>query len=80
MPVSGGNVNVWREKAQSFETVAAFSQRASVITGDGEPEQVQGAKVSHDLLPMLGYQPIIGRGFLPEENKPGNDKVIITQP
>ena len=77
MPVSGGNVNIWREQAQSFESVAAFSQTASVITGEAEPEQVQGARISYNLLPMLGYQPLIGRGFLPEENKPGSEKVII---
>ena len=64
MPVSGGNVNIWREQAHSFESVAAFSQTASVITGEAEPEQVQGARVSYNLLPMLGYQPLIGRGFL----------------
>jgi predicted permease len=77
VPVSGGNVNVWRERAESFESVAAFSQSSSVITTEAEPEQVQGARVSYNLLPMLGYQPLIGRGFLPEENKAGSDKVVI---
>jgi predicted permease len=77
MPVSAGNVNVWREQAESFESVAVFSQTASVITGEAEPEQVMGARISYNLLPMLGYQPLIGRGFLPEENKPGSSKTII---
>jgi putative ABC transport system permease protein len=77
MPVSAGNVNVWREQAESFESVAVFSQTASVITGEAEPEQMMGARISYNLLPMLGYQPLIGRGFLPEENKPGSSKTII---
>ena len=77
MPVSGGNVSVWRERAQSFEDVAAFSQTASVIIGEAEPEQVQGARVSDNLLSMLGYQPLMGRGFMPHENKSGSDKVVI---
>jgi putative ABC transport system permease protein len=77
MPVSGGNVNFWRERAESFESVEAFSQTASVITGEGEPAQVQGARVGYNLLPMLGYRPLIGRGFLPDENKSGNDRVVI---
>jgi putative ABC transport system permease protein len=75
--VSAGNVNVWRNQAQSFETVAVFSSTVSVITGEAEPEQIPGASVSHDLLPMLGYQPAIGRHFLPEENKPGAANVAI---
>lgn len=77
IPVSAGNVNVWRNRAQSFETVAAFYSTASVITGDADPEQIPGATVSHDLLPMLGYQPILGRNFLAEDNKPGGEKVVI---
>src|SRR6185503_11389914 len=54
MPVSGGNVATLRERAESFENVAAFSQTSSVITGAREPVQVQGARVSYNLLPMLG--------------------------
>lgn len=77
MPVSGGNVQVWRDQAQSFESVATFSQTSPVITSEVEAEQLQGARVSYNLLPMLGYQPLIGRGFLPEENKSGNEKVVI---
>src|SRR5262249_35229397 len=33
--------------------------------------------ISHNLFPLLGYQPLIGRNFLPEENRPGGDKVAI---
>ena len=77
MPVSGGNVNVWQARAESFEGVAAFYQTASVITGDAEPEQIFGAGISYNLFPLLGYQPSIGRNFLPEENRPGGEKVIL---
>jgi predicted permease len=77
IPVSAGNVNVWQTRAQSFEGVAAFYQTASVITGDAEPEQIPGAGVSSGLLPLLGYQPLIGRNFLPEENRAGAEQVVI---
>ena len=77
MPISGGNVQVWRERAQSFSDVAAFYTSASVITGDVEPEQISGAGVSTNLLPMLGLQPLHGRGFLPEEAKPGGARPIL---
>jgi putative ABC transport system permease protein len=77
MPVSAGNVNVWRNQAQSFEDVAAFYPSSAVITGDGEPERIPGAGVSHNLMPLLGYQPVIGRNFRPEDNRPGGDEVVI---
>jgi predicted permease len=77
MPVSAGIINVWRARAESFEGIAAFYQTGSVITGDGEPEQISGAGISQNLLPLLGYQPLIGRNFLPEENRKGGEEVII---
>ncbi|MEW6128146.1 MAG: ABC transporter permease [Acidobacteriota bacterium] len=77
MPVSGGNVQIWRERAQSFESVAAFSPATSVITDESETEQLQGARVSYNLMPLLGFQPLLGRGFVADENKSGNDKVVL---
>ncbi|MEP7337016.1 MAG: ABC transporter permease, partial [Acidobacteriota bacterium] len=77
MPISGGNVQVWRERAQSFADVAAFYTTASILTGEVEPEQVSGAGVSANLMPMLGYQPLHGRGFLAEEENPGGARPIL---
>jgi putative ABC transport system permease protein len=77
MPISGGNVQVWRERAQSFAGVATFYATASIFTGEGDPEELRGAGVSPNLLPLLGYQPLLGRGFLPEEEKAGAAPVIL---
>lgn len=77
MPISGGNVQVWRERAQSFAGVAAFSTTQAIFTRAAEPEVVRGARVSANLLPLLGYQPMLGRGFLPIEDQPGNHAVIL---
>ncbi len=38
---------------------------------------IRGAGISHNLLPLLGYQPLIGRSFLPDENRKGGEEVII---
>ncbi len=77
MVISGGNVQVWRERAQSFAGVAAFQQTGSVFADDVAPEQVLGARVSANLLPLLGYQPMLGRGFLSAEEKVGGNPVIL---
>src|SRR5574341_1141052 len=69
MPISGGNVQVWRERAQSFAGVATFQTTQAILTGAAEPEVVRGARVSANLAPLLGYQPAIGRGFLPAEDQ-----------
>jgi predicted permease len=34
-------------------------------------------EASADLIPLLGIQPLFGRGFLPEEDRPGQNNVIV---
>lgn len=48
------------------------------VTGGQAPERLTAALVSPELLPMLGADPIHGRGFVPEEEVPsGIDAVLI---
>src|SRR5262249_41200160 len=62
-----------------FTEMAALDNRgwAVNLTGDGEPERLQGYKVSGDLLHMLGVAPALGRAFVAEEDRPGNDRVVV---
>jgi putative ABC transport system permease protein len=75
--VNGGNFLLWRERNRSFSTLAALEPTTVSLTLQGEAIQVHGARVSYDMLPMLGIRPMLGRGFLPEEDQEGNSKVII---
>src|SRR5262249_45654240 len=61
-----------------FEQVAADDGSGFEITHrDGSHEPVSGAWVTVGWLSTLGVQPILGRGFLPEEADPGRDRVMI---
>ena len=62
---------------QVFEGVAAMRRRSYNLTGDGEPEKVDAFAATADLLPLLGVKPLLGRTFLPEEDKPGANKVVV---
>ncbi|HEX7186020.1 MAG TPA: ABC transporter permease [Thermoanaerobaculia bacterium] len=66
-------------KAQStlFSQMAAFTNRSITVTGDDEPERLMGASISHDLFPLLGERPALGRTFLPEEDRPGAPPVVL---
>lgn len=46
-------------------------------TGAAAPEQVQAGQVSASFFSVLGVQPELGRGFRPEEDRPGNNHVVI---
>ena len=76
--VSPGNFIHWREMQQTFEDIAAVGMTfKATITGDGEPEELPMQMVSASFFPLLGVQPVIGRPFTAEEDKPGSRVVVI---
>jgi putative ABC transport system permease protein len=67
----------WRQQQQSFEYLAAFLGWSFNLTGRGEPERLQGARVSAEMFPLLGVKPLLGRTFSPEEDKAGKNRVAL---
>ena len=67
----------WADKNHSFSALAAFERCDLNLTGAGEPERVSGQRVSASFFPLLGIQPILGRGFLPEEDRLGAQPVAL---
>ncbi len=57
--------------------VAAIAGDGFSVTGRGEPEQVQGSRVSGAFFDVLGVKPMFGRAFTREEEKPGGDAVVL---
>ena len=67
----------WREQTQSFEELAAVGFAAFTLSGNGEPEQFTGNRISPALTRVLGIQPIAGRAFTADEEKPGATVAMI---
>lgn len=57
--------------AQNF----AFS--GGSVSSTAEPEELKGYRVSATFLDILGVRPVLGRGFLPEEDNPGSRPVVL---
>jgi putative ABC transport system permease protein len=75
---SPANFLDWREQSTLFTGMAAMGPKDFNLTGVGEPERLDGRRVSANLFDLLGVQPRLGRGFLPEEDKPGTKVVILS--
>ena len=67
----------FRDQAQSFEHVTALLGWQPTLTGQDEPEDLQGAAVSHDTFAMFGVEPALGRGFAADEDRAGAERVVV---
>src|SRR5580693_1276770 len=67
-----------RDGQQSFVGLTASNIAPMSLTGKGKPERVWGMVTSANYFDLLGVRPILGRGFLPEEDtKPGGAPVAV---
>jgi predicted permease len=76
-PVSAPGFRDYRDRTRSFEGMGISSGWGPSLTGMGEPERVYGGRVSAGYLEAFGLAPALGRGFLPEEDAPGRNRVVI---
>jgi len=67
----------WQNMNHVFESLSAIRPSYVTLTGDAEPEQIWGMHTSGNLFRMLGVKPVLGRDFLPEEEKPGHEQVAM---
>src|SRR4030095_9011191 len=61
----------WRTQNTVCSSMSAVLMNESFnFTGAGEPERLQGRRVSAEFFSTLGVQPLVGRDFLVEEDRP----------
>jgi len=71
------NFMYWRDQNKVFTQLAAYSKQSFTLTGVEEPERVQGGRISPSLFSVLGVSPLLGRGFLAEEEQPTGARVVV---
>ncbi|HXM46153.1 MAG TPA: ABC transporter permease [Bryobacteraceae bacterium] len=80
MPVSAPDYLDWKRQAGSFDQMAAafaIPEYGLNVSGAGDPERVPAALASKEFLPALGIKPIVGRNFLPDEDRPGGPPAVL---
>jgi len=68
----------WRSTANSFTAMASYHQDSFTLSGLDQPLHVSGETVSGDFFSILGTQPLLGRGFIRDEEKPGTRVVVLS--
>src|SRR6266536_3411156 len=75
--VSPVSLTAFRDETGVFEGIGSSYDEMYNLTGAGEPETIIAYRFSHNFFAVLGTPPLLGRTFLPEEDQPGHDRVVV---
>ncbi|MDH4178989.1 MAG: ABC transporter permease, partial [Armatimonadota bacterium] len=77
--VSVPKSDYWRRHNRVFESMTAydFIGGGYNLTGAGTAERVRGSRASADFFKVLRVAPALGRGFLPDDGRPGAERVVV---
>ena len=67
----------YREESRTFADVALWNRRSMTVTEFADAERVDGIRATFRLFPLLGVNPIIGRGFVEKDNDTKSPDVIM---
>jgi predicted permease len=66
-----------RDRLDSFEVLAQFQQWGHTVGETGATERMRSVRVTPSFFPLLGVQPMLGRGFREEEMDVGSEFVAV---
>ena len=67
----------YRDRSQSFETLAGFTRQDVQLSGNDQPERLAAIRVTAGYFHMLGLQPMLGREFSRSDEVPANRQQVI---
>ena len=68
----------WQKQNSVFTGMAAMVERSLNLTGVGEPERLDGRRVSANMFEVLGVPALFGRTFVPDDDRPGTHVVLLS--
>jgi putative ABC transport system permease protein len=68
----------WRDTARTFDLLSIYSGTIANLSDEGQPpERYNGATVDATAFRIMGLQPMLGRGFTAEDDRPGATPVAL---
>lgn len=67
----------WKRLNRSFSAIEVYTGMGYLLHTASGTEPVPGARVSDGFFRTLGVKPMLGRDFLPGEDRPGQSKIVI---
>jgi putative ABC transport system permease protein len=75
--VAPANYLDWATQNRSYEQMAGFEWWGMSLTSGGYPESLLAVRASKEFFPLLRGRAMLGRTFVPEEDQPGHEQVVV---
>jgi putative ABC transport system permease protein len=72
-----GNFQDWRANTKTLDHLSGLAELDATLTGRGEPRRLAGRRVSASIFTALGVQPLLGRAFTADDERPGAEAAIL---
>jgi predicted permease len=77
LPPQPRDLREWMDQGSVFEHLAATRGLSMTLEAGGEAERIAGVDATAGLFPALGVQPVLGRVFTDDEDRPGASRVVV---
>jgi predicted permease len=67
----------YRKGQHTFEGIASYHRDTHTLTGNGMPQELESETVSSDFFRVLGVAPLLGRGFVLDDEKKGTRVAVL---
>lgn len=68
----------WQAQSRSFSAMASYRNVNFTLTGAGDARHLPGELVSSQFFRVLEAHPMVGRGFIESDDKPGVRTVVLS--
>ncbi len=65
------------DEKRAFQAVSIFATGSTTVNGKAHPEEVQAVFATHELLPILGMKPQLGRLFVAADDDPKGIRTVM---
>ena len=76
--VSGPEIPAYERDTHGFSSLGGYQQRGYELSGVGDPEEINGSRLTASVFPTLGVQPLMGRTFTQQEDESRQQVIVIS--
>ncbi len=77
VPMNANHFENWQQHSRSVQSMAVMQPENVPLGAGGHPRQIGVLRATSGIFSVLGARPQLGRGFTPQEDKPGQPRVVI---